>query len=186
MTSADSTATQHITTNFPVLNSAGSAHDYIDMDGGQVIRNVCNVKLETLEWNRSTNKFYAELPAKAKANGNYNVNNKELCNTYEPIPMNDIFAGNVGIATHSINGETVWLYDNNYETPEQLVTSLSGAVLHYELATQTTEPVTIPEPLQEWIPVESGGTVTFLNADETKQLPVPNAVSWVRKLDEVN
>ena len=78
------------------------------------------------------------------------------------------------------------IYDNNYETPEQLVTSLSGAVLHYELATPTTEPVTIPEYLQEWLPVEPGGTVTFRNADESKQLPVPNAVSWVRKLDEVN
>lgn len=175
-----------ITTGFPELRSALAAHDYIDMDGGQVIRNVCNVKLETLKWKRSTNKFYAALPAKAKANGNYNGKNKELCNTYETISVNDIFAGNVGIATHSINGETVWIYDNNYETPEQLVTSLSGAVLHYELATPTTEPVTIPEALQEWLPVEPGGTVTFRNSDDTKQLPVPNAVSWVRKLNEVN
>ena len=52
-------------------------------------------------------------------------------------------------------------------------------------ATQTTEPVAIPEALQEWLPVEPGGTVTFKNADESKQLPVPNAVSWVRKLNEV-
>ena len=174
-----------ITTGFPELRSALATHDYIDMDGGQVIRNVCNVKLETLEWKRSTNKFLAALPAKAKANGNYNVKNKELCNTYEPMPMSDLFAGNVGIATHPINGETVWVYDNNYETPEQLVTSLSGAVLHYELATPTTEPVTTPEPLQEWLPVEAGGTVAFRNSDESKQLAVPNAVSWVRKLNEV-
>lgn len=62
---------------------------------------------------------------------------------------------------------------------------LSGAVLHYELATPTNEPVTIPEPLQEWLPVEPGGTVTFQNSDDTKHLPVPNAVSWVRKLNEV-
>ena len=175
-----------ITTGFPELKSAGTAHDVIDMDGGQVIRNVYTVELETLVWNRSNNRFYAVLPAKAKANGNYNTKNNELCNTYESKTLNEIFAGEKGIATNSINGETVWIYDNNYETPEQLVTSLSGAVLHYELATPTTEPVTIPEPLQEWLPVEPGGTVTFQNADETKQLAVPNAVSWVRKLDEVN
>ena len=178
--------TEAITTGFPELKSAGTAHDVIDMDGGQVIRNVYTVELETLVWNRSDNKFRAVLPAKAKASGNYNTKNNELCNKYEPITMNDLYAGNVGIATNPINGETVWIYDNNYETPEQLVTSLSGAVLHYELATPTTEPVTIPEPLQEWLPVEPGGTVTFQNADETKQLAVPNAVSWVRKLDEVN
>ena len=178
--------TEAITTGFPELKSAGTAHDVIDMDGGQVIRNVYTVELETLVWNRSDNKFRAVLPAKAKASGNYNTKNNELCNKYEPITMNDLYAGNVGIAANPINGETVWIYDNNYETPEQLVTSLSGAVLHYELATPTTEPVTIPEPLQEWLPVEPGGTVTFQNADETKQLAVPNAVSWVRKLDEVN
>lgn len=177
--------TEAITTGFPELKSAGTAHDVIDMDGGQVIRNVYTVELETLVWNRSDNKFRAVLPAKAKASGNYNTKNNELCNKYEPITMNDLYAGNVGIATNPINGETVWIYDNNYETPEQLVTSLSGAVLHYELATPTTEPVTIPEALQEWLPVEPGGTVTFKNADESKQLAVPNAVSWVRKLNEV-
>lgn len=175
-----------ITTGFPELKSAGTAHDEIDMDGGQVIRNVYAVEIETLKWQKhADNRFFAELPAKAKANGNYNTTNNELCNKYEPIPLNDLFARNVGIATHSINGETVWIFDGAYETPEQLVASLSGAVLHYELATPTTEPVTIPEALQEWLPVEAGGTVTFRNADESKQLAVPNAVSWVRKLNEV-
>lgn len=174
-----------ITTGFPELKSAGTAHDEIVLDGGQATRNVYTVELETLVWKRLDVKFYAELPAKAKANGNYNNTNNELCNKYESISMNDLFAGNVGIATHSITGETVWIFDSAYETPEQLVASLSGAVLHYELETPTTEPVTIPEPLQEWLTVEAGGTVTFRNADESKQLAVPNAVSWVRKLDEV-
>lgn len=175
-----------ITTGFPELHSAGTAHDAIDMDGGQVIRNVYTVEIETLRWQKhADNRFFANLPAKAKANGNYNTTNNELCNKYEPMPMNDLFARNVGIATHPINGETVWIFDGAYETPEQLVASLSGAVLHYELATPTTEPVAIPEALQEWLPVEAGGTVTFQNADESKQLPVPNAVSWVRKLNEV-
>lgn len=174
-----------IETGFPELRSAGTAHDEIDMDGGQVTRNVYTVELETLVWRRSDGKFKAVLPAKSKANGYYNTTNNELCNKYEPMPMNDIFAGEKGIATHPINGETVWLFDSAYETPEQLVASLAGAVLHYELATPTTEPVAIPEALQEWLPVEAGGTVTFRNADESKQLAVPNAVSWVRKLNEV-
>lgn len=178
--------TEAITTGFPELHSAGTAHDAIDMDGGQVIRNVYTVEIETLQWQKhADNRFFANLPAKAKANGNYNTTNNELCNKYEPMPMNDLFARNVGIATHPINGETVWIFDGAYETPEQLVASLSGAVLHYELATPTTEPVAIPEALQEWLPVEAGGTVAFKNADESKQLPVPNAVSWVRKLNEV-
>lgn len=176
-----------ITTGFPELKSAGTAHDVIDLDGGQVIRNVYTVEIETLQWRKNAdNRFVANLPAKAKAAGTSNVKNNELCNTYESKTMNEIFAGEKGIATHPITGETVWIFDSAYETPEQLVASLAGAVLHYELATPTTEPVTIPEPLQEWLPVEAGGTVTFRNADDSKQLAVPNAVSWVRKLDEVN
>lgn len=156
------------------------------MDGGQVIRNVYTVEIETLRWNKhADNRFYAALPSKAKASGSYYTTNNELCNKYEPITFNNIFDGNVGIATHPITGETVWIFDSACETPEQLVSSLSGAVLHYELETPTIEPVTIPEPLQEWLPVESGGTVTFQNADESKQLAVPNGVSWVRKLNEV-
>ena len=176
---------QKIPTNFPVLKSAGSVYDYIDMDGGQVIRNVYTVELETLQWKKNAdNRFVANLPAQGKA-ATYNDKNNELCNTYESKTLNEIFAGEKGIATHPTTGETVWIFDSAYETPEQLVASLAGAVLHYELATPTTEPVTIPEALQEWLPVEPGGTVTFRNADESKQLPVPNAVSWVRKLNEV-
>lgn len=175
-----------ITTGFPELRSAGTAHDAIDMDGGQVIRNVYTVEIETLQWRKNAdNRFVANLPAKAKAAGTSNDKNNELCNTYESKTMNELFAGEKGIATHPITGETVFIFDSAYETPEQLVASLAGAVLQYELATTTTEPVTIPEALQEWLPVEAGGTVTFKNADESKQLAVPNAVSWVRKLNEV-
>lgn len=175
-----------ITTGFPELHSAGTAHDAIDMDGGQVIRNVYTVEIETLQWQKNAdNRFVANLPTQAKAAGTFNDKNNELCNTYESKTVNEIFAGEKGIATHSTTGEKVWIYDNAYETPEQLIASLSGAVLQYELATPTTEPVTVPEALQEWLPVEPGGTVTFRNSDESKQLAVPNAVSWVRKLDEV-
>lgn len=57
--------------------------------------------------------------------------------------------------------------------------------VYYEINPEEVADVQIPEALQEWLPVEPGGTVTFQNADESKQLPVPNAVSWVRKLNEV-
>lgn len=58
--------------------------------------------------------------------------------------------------------------------------------VYYEIEPEELADVTIPEALTEWLPVEPGGTVTFRNADESKQLAVPNAVSWVRKLNEVN
>ena len=57
--------------------------------------------------------------------------------------------------------------------------------VYYEVEPEEVTDISIPEALQEWLPVEAGGTVTFRNADESKQLAVPNAVSWVRKLNEV-
>ena len=68
---------------------------------------------------------------------------------------------------------SAWLADN-------------PTTVYYETESDELADVTIPEALTEWLPVEPGGTVTFQNSDDTKQLPVPNAVSWVRKLDEVN
>lgn len=68
---------------------------------------------------------------------------------------------------------SAWLADN-------------PTTVYYETKSDELTDVTIPEALTEWLPVEAGGTVTFQNADESKQLPVPNAVSWVRKLNEVN
>lgn len=99
---ADSTVTQQITTGFPVLNSAGSAYDYIDLNEG---------------------KLYT------------------------------------------------WTYIEGNE-----VKALTEPVI---------TDITIPAELADWLTVEAGGSVTFHDADESKQLPVPNAVRWVRKLNEV-
>lgn len=177
---------ESITTGFPELHSAGTAHDEIDMDGGEVRRNVGVVDLGTLEWTSDEqNRFKAKLPAPARATGDFSIAANAICNRYEVKSMNVVFARNAGITVHATSGEFVWVYDDSFATVESFRSGIMGTVLQYELATPTTEPVTIPEALQEWLPVEPGGTVTFRNADESKQLAVPNAVSWVRKLDEV-
>lgn len=100
---ADGTTTQQIPTGFPVLNSAGSVYDYIDLNEG---------------------KLYT------------------------------------------------WTYIEGNE-----VKALTEPVI---------TDITIPTELTDWLEVEAGGSVTFHDADESKQLAVPNAVSWVRKLNEVN
>ena len=43
---ADGTTSQQITTGFPVLKSAGSVYDYIDMDGGQIHRKIKAVRID--------------------------------------------------------------------------------------------------------------------------------------------
>lgn len=171
---------QSLSTGFPELKSAGTAHDEIDMDGGAIRRNVGAVDLGTLTWDNNGTfedgnvQFIARVPGRA-----YTTNG--LCDKFEKSEDNAL-----GTYTLRTTGDQIVFTEPKGTEIHAFVESMSGATLYYELATPTTEPVTIPEALQEWLPVEAGGTVTFRNADESKQLAVPNAVSWVRKLDEVN
>lgn len=172
---------ESITTGFPELHSAGTAHDEIDMDGGEIRRNVGVVDLGTLNWTYSDH--YGWLVTR-------DLNGIIAAPNYTGIYPNAM-SNKLDIITQQNNttapGLSVWTNGMVSVKGDKLTSAadLSGVVLQYELATTTTEPVTIPEALQEWLPVEPGGTVTFRNADESKQLPVPNAVSWVRKLNEV-
>ena len=171
--------TEAITTGFPELKSAGTAHDVIDMDGGAIRRNVGTVDLGTLAWDHNgilpngTIQFIARIPGRAwTENG--------LCDKFEKSDYNVV--GTYALRT---TGNQITFVAPEGTEINAFIESVSGATLYYELEKPTTEPVTIPEALQEWLPVEPGGTVTFKNADESKQLAVPNAVSWVRKLNEV-
>lgn len=170
---------ESLSTGFPELKSAGTAHDEIDMDGGTIQRNVGAVDLGTLTWDNNGTfedgnvQFIARVPGRA-----YTTNG--LCDKFEKSETNAL-----GTYTLRTTGDQIVFTAPKGTEIHAFVESMSGATLYYELATPTTEPVTIPEPLQEWLPVEAGGTVTFQNADESKQLAVPNAVSWVRKLNEV-
>lgn len=170
-----------ITTGFPELRSVMAAHDYIDMDAGFIRRNVGVVDLGTLDWRYERNyKFmFSFVPGKKKGSSNC------LCPRYN-LSANDIWTqGSDGIYGGNNYNNTFYIKDTNFTEPLAFKEAIKGVALIFELEAQTTEPVTIPEALQEWLPVEAGGTVTFRNADESKQLAVPNAVSWVRKLDEV-
>ena len=172
--------TEAITTGFPELKSAGTAHDVIDMDGGAIRRNVGTVDIGTLAWDHNgifpngTLQFIARIPGRAwTENG--------LCDKFEKSDYNVV--GTYALRT---TGNQITFVAPEGTEINAFIESVSGATLYYELEKPTTEPVTIPEALTEWLPLEPGGTVTFKNADESKQLAVPNAVSWVRKLDEVN
>ena len=173
---------QSLSTGFPELHSAGTAHDEIDMDGGAIRRNIGAVDLGTLNWMYVTKygwwKTESLIGQIATPTASKYMPNA-ICGEFEVIVQDDNFT-KPGLSVWTSGGISI------KSDKIQSVEDLSGSVLQYELATPTTEPVTIPEALQEWLPVEPGGTVTFRNADDSKQLAIPNEVSWVRKLDEVN
>lgn len=173
--SADGTTSQQITTGFPVLNSAGSVYDYIDLNEGKLHKRVGVVDLGTLNWKYSELDGWHQVVFKNRGRNNL------LCDRYK--------TDNYTL----LNDKTIWcnssylvVVDTSYTDGNALKQALQGVMLYYELAEPIITDITIPTELTEWLEVEAGGTVTFKNADESKQLAVPNAVSWVRKLDEVN
>lgn len=170
-----------ITTGFPELRSTTAAHDYINMDGEQTIRNIGKIKFD-------------ELKTKEFESGVFYINHAEIgAKQFNASCLTQGFAfideELVNIKPGECNGRGYYFRFKapaEIDTVDKFMEKYGNDYIYFELETPTTEPVTIPEALQEWLPVEPGGMVTFRNADESKQLAVPNAVSWVRKLNEVN
>lgn len=170
-----------ITTGFPELRSTTAAHDYINMDGEQTIRNIGKIKFDELKTKEfESGVFYINHAAIGAKQFNASCLTQGFAFIDEEL---------VKIKPGECNGRGYYFRFRapaEIDTVAKFMEKYGNDYIYFELETPTTEPVTIPEALQEWLPVEPGGTVTFRNADESKQLPVPNAVSWVRKLNEVN
>lgn len=169
-----------ITTGFPELRSTTAAHDYINMDGEQTIRNIGKIKFD-------------ELKTKEFESGVFYINHAEIgAKQFNASCLTQGFAfideELLNIKPGECNGRGYYFRFKapaEIDTVDKFMEKYGNDYIYFELETPTTELVTIPEALQEWLPVEPGGTVAFKNADESKQLEVPNAVSWVRKLNEV-
>lgn len=169
-----------ITTGFPELRSTTAAHDYINMDGEQTIRNIGKIKFNELKTKKFENGIFYILHSEIGAKP---FNASCLTPGFSFIDEELVY-----VKPGECNGRGYYfrfVAPAGIDTVDKFIEKYGDDYIYFELATPTTEPVAVPEPLQEWLPVEPGGTVTFRNSDESKQLAVPNAVSWVRKLDEV-
>lgn len=192
-----------IETGFPELRSALAAHDYIDMDGEKTHRKIKSVKIDgdTPIYNVSVDTdanccrivFENQLTPGIIGSKNEKVKSNIISDRLATITHSDYWDNSLresGINVfESLQAVCFRLHDRtDIDTNEKAKAWLAEnpTTVFYEIESEEVTDVTIPEALQEWLPVEPGGTVTFRNADESKQLAVPNAVSWVRKLDEVN
>lgn len=189
-------------TGFSELRSALAAHDYIDMDGEKVHR-----KIKTVRIDGNTQIYGVSVDADANCcrivfenaltpgiigSKNERVKSNIISDRLTTISHADYLDNSLrasGINVYeSLQAVCFRLHDRtDIDTKEKAKAWLAEnpTTVFYEIESEEVTDVTIQEPLQEWLPVEAGGTVTFRNADESKQLAVPNAVSWVRKLNEV-
>lgn len=192
-----------ITTGFPELRSAMAAHDYIDMDGEKTHRKIKSVRIDgdtpiygvsvDTDANCCRIVFENQLTPGIIGSKNEKVKSNIISDRLATISHADYWDNSLrasGINVYeSLQAVCFRLHDRvDIDTKEKAKEWLAEnpTTVYYEINPEEVADVTIPEALQEWLPVEAGGTVTFRNADESKQLAVPNAVSWVRKLNEVN
>lgn len=191
-----------IETGFPELRSALAAHDYIDMDGEKTHRKIKSVKIDgdtpiygisvDTDANCCRIVFENQLTPGIIGSKNEKVKSNIISDRLATISHADYWDNSLrasGINVYeSLQAVCFRLHDRtDIDTKEKAKAWLAEnpTTVFYEIESEEATDVTIPEALQEWLPVEPGGTVTFRNEDESKQLAVPNAVSWVRKLNEV-
>lgn len=191
-----------ITTGFPELRSALAANDYIEMDSGKVHRKIKSVKIDggtpiygvSVDSDANCCRIVFENALTPGIIGSKNelVKSNIISDRLATI-------SHVGYWDNSLRASGINVFESlqavcfrlhgrtDINTTEKAKSWLTEnpTTVYYEAAPEEVTDVTIPEPLQEWLPVDAGGTVAFRNSDESEQLPVPNAVSWVRKLDEV-
>ena len=193
--------TESVTTGFQELRSAMAAHDYIDMDGGKVHRKIKSVRIdgETPIYSVRTDQdncyrvvFTPETSPGIVISEEPTIPTNIISDKLATITHNNYWSADAYTGIEAYPGYasiSMRLQDRtDLDTKEKVSAWLADnpTTVYYETESDELTDVTIPEALTEWLPVEAGGTVTFRNADESKQLPVPNAVSWVRKLNEVN
>lgn len=192
--------TEPVTTGFQELRSAMAAHDYIDMDGGKVHRKIKSVRIdgETPIYSVRTDQdnccrvvFTPETSPGIVISEEPTIPTNIISDKLATITHNNYWSADAYTGIEAYPGYasiSMRLQDRtDLDTKEKVSAWLADnpTTVYYETESDELADVTIPEALTEWLPVEPGGTVTFRNADESKQLPVPNAVSWVRKLNEV-
>ena len=190
-----------ITTGFPELRSALAAHDYIDMDGEKVHK---KIKTMRIDGNTPIYSVRTDQDNCCRVVFTPETSPGIVISEVQTIPTN-IISDKLATITHSgywsadaytgieaypgYASISMRLQDRtDLDTKDKVSAWLAEnpMTVYYEINPEEVTDVTIPEAITEWLPVETGGTVTFRNADESKQLPVPNAVRWVRKLNEVN
>lgn len=179
-----------------------AAHDYIDMDGEKTHRKIKSVRIDgdtpiygvsvDADANCCRIVFENALTPGIIGSKNEKVKSNIISDRLPTISHADYWDDSLrasGINVYeSLQAVCFRLHERtDIDTKEKAKAWLAEnpTTVYYEIESEEVADVTIPEALQEWLPVEPGGTVTFRNADDSKQLAVPNAVSWVRKLDEV-
>lgn len=166
--SADGTITQQITTSFPVLNSAGSVYDYIDLNEGKLHQMVGIVDLGSLEWyakDLSNNRraFYSSSnicnKLNIKCDWGYATHQISILGLKSVKQVENYWGVNSFVANHGkglIPEEktiVIILSTDTYADATSFKEAMNGVMLYYELAEEVITDIEIPTELTDWLTV---------------------------------
>ena len=151
-----------IDTGSEPLYAAGEAYN-IKEPSGLITRNIGSVDLGALDWSAASttvsNKYRMQATLLDYAKGGpANTKTNAVCAKYEITTGDNTYSAIQGLSI-SINGQIVFIYDENYSTSSSaaaLKTALSGIILYYELASPTTEQGT---PFSENLNINDFGSI---------------------------
>lgn len=93
----------------------------------------------------------------------------------------------MGIATNATIDGYVYVNDTAYTDATAFKQAMQGVILYYELETPIVTDIStlIDDDFLRNIEVESGGSVTFKNSNDSYRIPVPSEEEYIVKLSEI-
>lgn len=138
-------------TGTPLYGVSADIRNVMEWEGssGEVTKNCNKIRLADLTWTPYNTIYYATISNKIN-----NQNNTGICPSYNVINSNvtsvseavrNLTDNNSLALSKNTSTPRVYIRSDGYSTVEDFVASLGDAELVYELATPTTEPLTIAE-----------------------------------------
>lgn len=176
--------------------SAGTARNYVDYENKRYVQCVQSVDLGTLNWTAgggisSQTVFIASSRKICGQKLSYNsaIASNILCSKYLAKSQNEVWsdAAPVGIATNATIDGYVYVNDTAYTDATAFKQAMQGVILYYELETPIVTDIStlIDDDFLRNIEVESGGSVTFKNSNDSYRIPVPSEEEYIVKLSEI-
>ena len=170
--------------------SAGTAKNYVDYENKRYVQCVQSVDLGTLSWRVGDSVSFKTFQLTGqKLTKNYDIAPNILCSKYPTKTQNELWGKiNVtGITTAANVDGYVYLNDTAYTDAAAFQQAMQGVMLYYELESPIVTDIStlIDDDFLRNIEVESGGSVTFKNSNDSYRIPVPNEEEYIVKLSEV-
>lgn len=170
--------------------SAGTAKNYVDYENKRYVQCVDSVDLGTLTWTSGESvSFKTHHLAGQKLTKSYSIAPNFICPKYSTKTQNESWGKTsiTGISATLNVGGYIYVNDTSYTDAAAFKQAMQGVMLYYELEKPIVTDISglIPDDFLRNMTVESGGSVTFKNSNDSYRIPVPNEEEYIVKLSEV-